>query len=193
MTNKCRNECDIINNDGCNNGTEICSNGVLEENGNFFNYTYCNCTIPSSQLADEESCQYKQTNCNDGTSLDCYGNGKCVRLPDQTEESCFCKITNAGKYCQNQRTCRSANEFDSQRLCLNYGTCEETENEPYYKCKCETGFYGTNCENLHPCHPFKVKVFLFSHIHGCFLTLFSRITVRRVKFASNSKIKNIIA
>ena len=39
-----------------------------------------------------------------------------------------------GKYCRNQRTCQSANDFDSQRLCLNYGTLQETENEPYYKC-----------------------------------------------------------
>lgn len=193
MANNCRNECDIINNDGCNDDTEICENGILEENGTSFKYTYCKCTIPPLQLAGDGSCQYKQTNCNDGTSQDCHGNGKCVQLLGQTEKTCFCKITHAGKYCQNPRTCESINEVYAQRLCLNDGSCHETEDEPFYECECESGFYGTNCEKIHPCHPFKVEVLLFFHIFQFLFIQIFRITVSRPKYVINSKRQAIIA
>ena len=200
LSNNCRNECDIQNNDGCNNETEICKNGILEEDGTKFGYTFCECQIPPLQLAEDGSCNYKPSSCNDGTTRDCYGNGKCVNLPGNTEKSCFCKITHAGKFCESPKTCENSEDFDHQLSCLNNGTCTKVEDHvddvnDLYRCKCKAGFYGKYCEHIHPCHSFKVKVIgtysmlkyvsHFSHRFFIRLMTFLRITVNQIKSAGN--------
>ena len=90
-----------------------------------------------------------------GQSEDCSEHGKCLQLPGIIGKSCLCQIDWAGEYCDQPRTC--FNSFgDFQKPCLNGGECIETSNDgDFIECVCENGFYGKNCENIHPCHHLK--------------------------------------
>lgn len=76
----------------------------------------------------------------------CQNNATCV--PTVEEFVCQCKDVFFGKYCEKRISdldCRS-------NQCYNSGKCEPSENNDFYSCKCNLGYYGTFCQNkVSPC------------------------------------------
>ena len=162
LNNHCMDECNIDNSDGCDTSIQECRNTSFEdETGKTIEHTYCHCLIPIDELENEDICEYK-VDCDTKNGIDCNDQGKCVDLPGIIGKSCLCNIYYAGKYCDEERTCENAlNKF--QTPCLNGGSCEESNVKGInYFCNCKDGYYGQYCENVHPCHPLKVKVILKS-------------------------------
>ena len=121
------------------------------------------CVVEEIELDDESIsqraiCKNKPSSpCNDGNGPDCNDNGKCVKLPGIENKSCLCKITHGGQFCESPRKCDNGKGLETQNPCLNKGKCTMIGDETY-KCDCEKGFYGANCENVHPCHRLLVRV-----------------------------------
>ena len=142
--NDCLDECIVDGNIGCDDEKEKCEvEKIVLDDGTESQRAVCK-SIPLSP-------------CNDGNGPDCHDNGKCVQLPGNHNKSCLCKITHGGQFCENPRKCDNGEGFGNQNPCLNNGNCTMTGDETY-KCDCEKGFYGANCEKAHPCHRLLVRV-----------------------------------
>ena len=148
-------ECDLESGEGCNEN-EICRSEMNEEDNSVIR-NYCHCLIDSNDVVSSDSCEYKR-NCADEESQVCNGNGKCVKLQGKSGYTCFCNIEYGGEHCSERRTCEHGVDR-YQRPCLNEGFCDTIiDDDVNYHCRCAAGFYGRNCENIHPCHPMQKKV-----------------------------------
>ena len=159
IDNDCRNECDIQTNEGCVDGLEKCTETTVLMKGVEVTHSFCECQVPENDRDPEnpDVCGYEPSQCHDGNGIDCNGHGKCVVLPGASSKSCLCNIKYAGEFCQEPRTCSNGHGA-YQKVCLNDGKCKENNtNTVGYHCDCTIGFYGQNCELIHPCHPLKVS------------------------------------
>lgn len=141
MDKNCIDDCEIWTNEGCGIN-ETCVLKELSED-NAIAHTYCR--------------QNEPTNCHNGNDIECSGNGKCAVLPGDQLKSCFCKISHAGQFCEQVRTCENGQNWKYQEPCLNGGHCENSkELEDRYTCKCPLGYFGDYCEKIHRWNSFTV-------------------------------------
>ncbi|OII74810.1 uncharacterized protein cubi_00363 [Cryptosporidium ubiquitum] len=85
--------------------------------------------------------------CAGDQTLNCGNNGKCISLPNVSNQNqflCVCDDGFTGPKCETAwDACLSSGPTS---LCLNGGICTSTDTHPFYQCKCTVGFTGNNCE-----------------------------------------------
>ena len=82
--------------------------------------TICVCDL--SEL-NGDKCEPKPSKCAcNGTCSEnlCNGNGKCITMLGDDEESCFCKMSHSGEFCEHPKTCQSNKKFIRKKRVFNF-------------------------------------------------------------------------